>query len=198
MLELYPVENFHTSFFANGTIKLPAEIYRAARILRDILFTCQPIFYGSAIADKGGEVYFYDQNQTMLTPLLHEAGLYGAGAVHGCELGYVFGNVTIFSSRVLGVEYNITAADVGLRNRESTSWTTFAASGQPSLTGHDTLSGWQPVDFEDETFGVYVIGGPDGGDSGLADQAREAMEAQRLKERCGFLNSPEIIRQLQY
>lgn len=201
LLELYPLDDFDSTFFANGTIELPASIYRAARILRDILFTCQPIYYGGALSAAGNQVYFYDQNQTMLSPLLHEAGLYGAGAVHGSELGYVFGNLSIFSSGVLGISYNLTHADIELRNQESRSWSSFAALGQPSLRAHETLQGWLPADFSDPNYGVYVIGGPNGGNSGSVDsssQARAAMKAEKLKERCGFLNSAEIIKELQY
>jgi len=46
MLSLYPSSDFWSTEFANGTIELHAEFYRSARIYRDLLFTCQPIYYG--------------------------------------------------------------------------------------------------------------------------------------------------------
>ena len=56
------------------------------------------------------------------------------------------------------------------------------------------------ADFNDENYGVYVIGGPTPGYSGSGGSAnaRAVVAAQKLQERCGFLNSPEIIQQLQY
>ena len=46
LLDLYPSSDFHPTRFRNGTIKLHAEMYRSARIYRDELFTCQPIYVG--------------------------------------------------------------------------------------------------------------------------------------------------------
>ena len=42
---LYPVEDFGTQRFANGTMKKDAQFYRAARILRNIALTRQPFLY---------------------------------------------------------------------------------------------------------------------------------------------------------
>ena len=46
LLSLYPSSDFSSTYFANGRVKLHAEVYRAGRIFRDILFTCQPIYIG--------------------------------------------------------------------------------------------------------------------------------------------------------
>jgi hypothetical protein len=45
-----------------------------------------------------------------------------------------------------------------------------------------------------------VIGGPTGGYSGPggSPEAIEVMAAEKLTERCGFLNSPEIVKEIQY
>ena len=47
LLSLYPISDFHNTYFPNGDIKLHAEFYRLGRIYRDILFTCQPILVGT-------------------------------------------------------------------------------------------------------------------------------------------------------
>jgi carboxylesterase type B len=199
LLSLYPPSDFRTSHFPNGSVELHAEVYRCGRIIRDILFTCQPIHYGEAIAARGNAVYLYDQNQTMLTPALHSVGLYGLGVVHTSDLVFVFGNLSKFD--VPGIPYHPSKSDFELRDQESRSWSTFAAIGEPSLEGHDTLPGWQKADFDDENFGVYVIGGPDRGFSGSTQsspRARRVMAEEKLQERCGFLNRPDIVKELQY
>ena len=68
------------------------------------------------------------------------------------------------------------------------------------MKGLKTLPDWYQADFSDENYGTYVIGGPTPGYSGSGGKvkAREVMAAERLQERCGFLNSPEMIKQQQY
>jgi carboxylesterase type B len=198
LLSLYPESDFHNTYFPDGTIKLHAETYRLGRIYRDILFTCQPILFGQALNKKGQTVYYYDQNQTMLTPPFHKVGLYGLGVVHTSDLIYVFGNLTKFD--VPGWPYHPRPSDYRLRVQQSRSWSLFAATGNPSGEGLNTLHGWKPADFEDENYGTFVIGGPTGGYSGPggSEAAREVMAAEKLTERCGFLNSPEIVKEIQY
>ncbi|CZT21145.1 related to para-nitrobenzyl esterase [Ramularia collo-cygni] len=199
LLDLYPDSEFQTSRFSNGSVKLEAQVYRAGRILRDILLTCQPIFLGTALARAGNDVYFYNQNQTILTEILeYKRNLYGYGAVHTSEFAYMFGNLSSYNTN--GLPFNPTASDYALQDKESRSWSSFAALGRPSVAGLDTLQGWRQADFQDENYGVYVIGGPEAGYSGAngSHAARQAIEAQHLQKRCSFLNSPEIIKQLQY
>lgn len=48
------------------------------------------------MASVGNDVYYYNQNQSMLQPVLHKADAYGYGVVHTAELIYVFGNISKF------------------------------------------------------------------------------------------------------
>lgn len=199
LLSLYPPSDFTASHDPNGRVELAAEVYRCGRIFRDILFTCQPLLYGKALREAGNEVYFYDQNQTMFSPILEHFGLYDEGVVHTSELLYVFGNLSKFD--IPGLPYNPSAEDFLLRDQESRSWATFAALGHPSLEGHNTLPGWLPAEFSDDNYGVYVIGGPKKGCSGTSGSnswARKAITEEKLKVRCGFLNSPDIVREIRY
>ena len=198
ILSLYPESDFWNTYFPNGTIKQHREFYRLGRIYRDILFTCQPILIGEALNKMGQTVYYYNQNQTMLTPPFHKVDLWGLGVVHTSDLIYVFGNLTKYD--LPGWPYHPRPSDHRLRVQESRSWAHFAATGQPSDDGLNTLHGWKPADFSDENYGTFVIGGPTGGDSGPggSDEARQVMAAEKLTERCGFLNSPEIVKQIQY
>jgi carboxylesterase type B len=96
LLSLYPV----SEFTANPSAGVSAERYRAGRILRDILMVCQPIFYGRALSRKHNDVYLYDQNQTILTPILNYLGAPGLGKVHTSEFAYMFGNLSHYDSKM--------------------------------------------------------------------------------------------------
>lgn len=196
ILALYPVSDFS----AKPSSNLTAEFYRSARIFRDILMTCMPMWYGENIAQSGNPVYLYDQNQTILTPALDAMGYSGLGPVHTSEFAYVFGNLSHYN--ISGVVFAPTEADYLLVPKESRSWSAFAATGKPSLVGKNTLQGWGPAfgyaKSKNET-DIYVIGGGAPGLSALdGPRAMPAIAAQKLRERCDFLNSPSIISQLRF
>lgn len=100
------------------------------------------------------------------------------------------------------VPYHPSASDFRLRTQESRSWSSFTALGRPSLEGHDTLTGWEQATFDDENYGTYVIGGAYSGYAGTgsssSSSAREVMAKEELTKRCGFINSPEIIKEMLY
>lgn len=194
LLGLYPVSDFQT----NQTANLSAQFYRCARILRDIIMTCQPIHFGDAIAAKnGGRVWYYDQNQTSLTPALESLGSLGLGVVHTSEFAYMFGNLSHYD--VNGYPFNPSPSDYALRDRESRSWSSFAALGRPSIPGKHALKGWNSAYTHPNETDIFVAGGPHEGlwaEDG--PRSTPAVAAQKLRARCGFLNSPEIIKQLDY
>ena len=144
--------------------------------------------------DQTPPVYYYVQNQTILTTLLDKYVSPGLGVIHSSELAYVYANLTAYNAT--GDVYP-TLSDVELLRRESRSWSTFASTFKPSL--FETLEEWIPAydrvnDREDAK--VMVIGGPEAGMSSL--DGGDAVGRQRWGDRCGFLNQPAIIRQLQY
>lgn len=198
LLSLYPVSDFADNPPAN----LTAQFYRSARIFRDILMTCMPIWYGQALGKAGNSVYYYDFNQTILDTILASLGIPGMGPVHTSEFAYIFGNLSHYN--VSGYPYHPTQSDFNLRDRASRSWSTFASLGQPSLTQRDTLKGWNTAftvsqNTDTDNPNIYVIGGPHEGLSSInGPSASTALKAQKLSERCGFLNSPEIIEQLRF
>lgn len=193
LLLLYPVADFS----ANPSADLSAQLYRAARILRDIVFTCQPIHYGRAIYNAGNDVYLWDQNQTIVDEILASQGQPGYGVVHTSNFAYQFGNLSHYD--INDFPYNPTEADFAVRDKQSRSWAAFANFGRPSLPRYNTLQGWQPAFAGDGDPDIYVIGGPHAGLSAIdGQQSDPAVAAQKLKKRCDFINSPEIIEQLQY
>lgn len=200
LLSLYPESDFSAAYFPNGTVALPAEIKRAGRILRDIVMVCQPIYFGTALAAAGNDVYLYTQNRTFVTPILEaNYSMYGYGVPHTSDLSYMFGNLSHYD--IYDFPFRPTADDFALVERQSRSWTTFAALGRPSEGGNGTIEGWRKADFGgDENYGVQVIGGPHEGWGGVNGSAgaREALREQRLRERCGFLTSEEVVRETHY
>lgn len=223
ILSLYP----RTDFTANTTANMASEFYRSAQIVRDILLVCPNFYLGHAISQKclpdsartspaptwnrsrkpasdcpKAPVYYYEQNQTILTPYLEYSGMPGLGVVHTSELPYVFGNLSIYNTSAYS--FFPSTADYALARRQSRSWSTFAYCATPVGDG-ETLKGWEAA-YEGAAerdrmmdARVFVVGGGEEGLSGLEGEgAREGVRVQRLKERCEFFNSEEIIAQLKY
>lgn len=193
LLALYPVSDFTT--YLSGV--LDPQTYRAGRILRDILLTCQPIHYGRAISNAGNNVYLWDQNQTMFDEIFDSLGMPGYGVIHTSNFAYQFGNLSHYD--VDGFPFNPNQSDFALAHRQSGSWAAFANFGTPSKPRLGTLRGWKPAFAEPGQVDTYVIGGPhDGLFAEKGPESGPVYGEQKLKERCAFINSPEIIQQLQY
>lgn len=197
LLLLYPSSD---DYIPNGgaAAELSTEFYRSARIFRDILMVCPPILYGQRLAAQGNAMYLYNWNQTILDPGLAAAyNTSGMGVIHTSEFAFIFGNLTHYN--VSGLPFAPTDADWALEKRGSRSWATFAATGKPGdLEGGDTF---QNVDtaFDGDDISVFVVGGDDEGSSTVdGPQAQSALAAQKLRERCAFINSPDIIRELRF
>ncbi|KAI0473344.1 putative lipase [Xylariaceae sp. FL0804] len=195
LLSLYPVSDFS----ANAAANLSAEFYRTARAFRDILMTCQPLYYAEALAARGSDVFLYEWNQTVSDQIL--AGVYnetGFGVIHASDKEYVFGNLSAYYTTEY--PFHLAQDDWALAARGARSWATFASTGSPSLEGWDTFENFTVAFPEetDETY-VFVAGGPDEGLSAFdGPDAKAVVEQQRLRERCAFINSEEIIKQLRY
>ncbi|OTB05521.1 hypothetical protein M426DRAFT_319794 [Hypoxylon sp. CI-4A] len=204
LLSLYPSADFAPNASANKS----SEFYRAARIFRDVLMVCEPVYLGSALAAAGNPVFFYDWNQTILDPILSavladdQEGA-GLGVIHTSEFAYVFGNLSHYNTS--GYPFEPSAADYALVSRGARSWATFASLGVPGVEDKDTFQGFGtafPIGGEreeDGSFSVFVAGGPGEGLSATdGPGARPEIAAQKLKERCAFINSEALLAQLQY
>ncbi|KAI0140042.1 carboxylesterase family protein [Hypoxylon sp. NC0597] len=201
LLSLYP----STEFAADEAAELSSEFYRSARIFRDILMVCEPVYYGAALAAAGNTVYLYDWNQTILDPLL--AAMYGQsglGVIHTSEFAYIFGNLSHYDFSP-AYPFAPTDSDYDLVKRGSRSWSTFASLGVPGQQGRDTFTGFAPSFAvgtqagDDATYSVFVAGGPDEGLSAVEGPgSKSVVAAQKLKERCAFINSNKVIKELKF
>lgn len=194
LLSLYPVADFVPQ--ANPT--LSAEFFRAARVFRDVLMVCEPLWYGAHLAAAGSDVYLYDWNQTILEPILEQqTGRTGWGPVHSSEFAYVFGSLARYN--VSGYAFEPMAGDYRLVERGARSWAGFAATGRPGGEQGEMFRGFEKAFGAGGEVSVFVVGGPEEGLSSVdGPGAREAVRVQKLRERCAFINSEEIIEQLGY
>ncbi|KID91942.1 Carboxylesterase, type B [Metarhizium guizhouense ARSEF 977] len=194
LMALYPASDFPANAAANAS----SEFYRSARIFRDIVMTCQPLGYAEQIAAAGNTVYLYDWNQTILDPFLSQvAHRPGMGSIHTSEFAYIFGNLSHYDTG--DYDFAPSPSDYSLRDRGSRSWSTYASTGQPSLQGHDTLQDFTPAFAQDGQVNIFVVGGPGEGLSPIdGPRATRALERQKLRPRCAFINSPQMIEQLKY
>ena len=191
-----------TEFAADVAAGLSAEFFRTARIWRDVLMVCMPQGFGAALAAKNPEsVYLFDWNQTLLESAYASAGCLGVGVFHTSDLEYVFGDIDRYNMSAQGYPFEASPEDYALARRGSRSWSTFAALGRPELEGHETFIGWEPAfpGGRNAAWRVFVAGGPHEGLSAVeGPEAIPEVASQRLSERCAYLNSEEVIAQLQF
>lgn len=193
LLRLYPTDDFQADQVASHS----AEFYRTGRIVRDILMTCIPLFYSSNLAAAGNQIYLFAENQTALTPLLDATDHSGVGVVHASDFAFIFANLSVYD--LPGYPYQPRRQDYALARRQSRSWSSFMSVGKPSLKNRQTLRGWQSAFANPNQTDIFVIGGPAEGLSALdGDGANSGLQMQKLKARCDFFNSPEMIQQLRY
>lgn len=185
LLELYPADKFPE----NTAAGFSSEFYRTARIFRDILMTCPPLQYGKLIATEGADVFLYDWNQTIAPSAI--------GVVHGSDLPYVYANFSAYIAP--GSPTNPVTSDYELLHRASRSWSTFADTNMPSLSGHNTFQGFRKSFSRDNQVLVFIAGGPNEGLSSIDSRGGgSSLQGQSLTRRCGFINSPEMVHQLRY
>ncbi|RDA92113.1 hypothetical protein CP533_6067 [Ophiocordyceps camponoti-saundersi (nom. inval.)] len=194
LLSLYPTAEFP----ANIKAGLSSEFYRTATIFRDILMSCPPVWYTERLSAAGNVAFMYDWNQTILDPIAaYATNQSGYGPFHTSDFAYVFGNLSHYD--INGYPFQPTTLDYKLEIRGSRSWTTFANVGKPGLAKRDTFRGFEAVNWIKGETSLFVVGGPSEGPSTLdGPRANPAIRKQRLRERCAFINSPEMIQQLNF
>ncbi|KAK5627848.1 hypothetical protein RRF57_003563 [Xylaria bambusicola] len=194
LLSMYPIAEFEADEAAN----LSSQFYRTAQAFRDILMVCQPILYAENLAKYGNDVYLYDWNQTISDQVIEGlTGETGYGVIHTSDLEYIFGNLSVYDNG--DYPFQPTAEDYALASRGSRSWSTFATTGKPSSQCQDTFKGFTTAFSKEGEIEIFIAGGPYEGLSSIdGSNAKDALKMQKLRERCAFINSDEIIEQLRY
>jgi carboxylesterase type B len=136
-------------------------------------------------------VFLYNLNQTSLEQNFTGQGLPQLGVSHVADIPYVFDEVDRF---------NDSASNALLARQITGSWSRFATSGYPSSSRGTTVKGWvsawfgaRKVDLEDAS--VMIIGGGEPGMAGLGSDSG-SLRDENIPERCGFLMSERVIREL--
>lgn len=178
LFSLYPEEDFEQEVHSYEDRKsesdpvAPAHYFRAARIMRDLLFTCSSIDFGfeisrqsKAIDPRFPGVFHYELNQSMVTPLFHGAGMPYLGTVHGSDIDYLY--------NVMFPRTQMAETDRNLSDYMITSFLNFAYTGNP---GQNAIA-WpeafttpdQPTHADSEEglgqvlqYNLQFIGGPIG------------------------------------
>jgi carboxylesterase type B len=188
LLNLYP------SFEFSPSKDLSAEFYRSSRMFRDILMVCPSLHLGAGVSKTHSTpVFHYNFNQTIVNKVIASIiNVTGLGIGHTSEFAYVFDSFQAYTDA--GHPVSPTESDTELMKRASRSWSTFVALGKPAwLEAYSFGSGSGPF--------IMTLGGAYEGLSSLNDRGvpmATAVKAQRLEERCAFLNDPAVIKALGY
>lgn len=206
LFSLYPASDFEQDVRNYEARKsesdpvAPVHYFRISRIMRDLLFTCSSIDFAFEISRQSKQqdhsfpgVRLYDLNQSMLTPMLHDAGMPWLGAIHGSDLDYLFNN--LFSKDHMSED------DRQLSEYLQESFINFAYTGDPNLgTIIGRTSTW-PESFSeaDENISghpgtsgcsnmkLQVMGGPLG--TGSCELTTGLHDTSNLIEKQGTLQS---------
>ncbi|KAL2270630.1 hypothetical protein VTJ83DRAFT_1 [Remersonia thermophila] len=228
LLTLYPVSEFTAAATQTLSAEFfrAARIFRDIVMVCPTLWYAERLAQ-AATAGRGAEcagrqgarrvetapasVYLYDWNQTILEPLLEGwTGRFGWGSVPTSEIGYIFANFSSYDDVVIDSRGDLVppgATDYALQVRGSRSWSTFASTGSPWMREKHTFKGFKPAFPEvnsgmNRRISIFVAGGPHQGltvvDGHNIRAKSTALKEQKLRERCMFLNSPEMIEQVGY
>lgn len=172
LFSLYPVQDFEArsqDYEAAKQENDPAvsvHWFRASQIVRDILFTCSSIDFGSEmskhsqleIGENHAGVWLYTLNQSMLTPLWKGAGMSHIGVAHGSDSNYLFN---------LFPEGEIAGEDQVLAEELMSAFIQFATTGNPNTSKARYLKQWpkafharnsKEVKYGSASFHVQVVG----------------------------------------
>ena len=201
-LSLYPVSDFNAMVGPEDTVT--AQYYRAAQILRDILFTCPVVDYTWRYAKHGGSastnIRLFEMNQTRFEPIWKYIGISHWRVGHLSDVPYLL-NGDIAGGGDNGPSQQQLASMV------SGSAAAFAHTGDPSDSTGSILQDWPiaygneansfKADWPDKTT-VYLIGGPHGsGPASIASNTEKKEHSAREKaigeakflQRCEFISS---------
>jgi carboxylesterase type B len=139
-------------------------------------------------SDKNTSNYLYVLNQTMFTPLFAKQETTYLGVPHFSDIPYVFNEAKTRYS------FLATPSDVKLSTEISSSWASFAASGNPSGKP-GTITNWPDASDQvsSNQYNLRVLGGPN---DGLTSISNDKDSYEQLIERCDFWTSAEVFQQM--
>ena len=200
LANLYPESDF-TDFPAENVEK---NYFRAARIIRDIDFTCPSLLLADAYSAQN-DVYLWTLNFTVFRVGHALFNRSFEGQDHFSDIPYVFDYVN-------QVPYSQVAdqTDYNLASLMSGSWAAFANYAQPTIPGVSaeqalarnlTLAPWSRAqESRNGDRMIRIIGGPKDGlatipaKDGSRCRGRQLYD-EKLATRCGFWNRQDVLEQ---
>ncbi|KAF3389019.1 Secreted lipase [Penicillium rolfsii] len=185
-LDLYPV----TSFSDLPKENISAQYFRASRLLRDSQ-SCSSLYMirmNQKYSNKKTSNYLYVLNQTMFAPLFAKQETTYLGVSHFSDIPYVFNQAKTRYS------FLATPSDAKLSTEISSSWASFAATGDPSGRP-GTVTNWPGASDQlpSNKYNLRVLGGPN---DGLKSISNDKNSYEQLMERCDFWTSAEVFQQM--
>ncbi|KAK7748157.1 hypothetical protein SLS53_001412 [Cytospora paraplurivora] len=204
LLELYPVADFQHLVSGPGEGVSP-QYYRAAQLNRDLWFTCPVLDFAWQYGrHNGGNVHVYEHNATRYSPVFENMGVPMWRVAHLSDIPYVL------KSQKLGGGADNSAEQLLLSNEVSRRIAGFVTSGIPDKEWPVAFEGASEAELENEfpeRLSLQPFGGPYGNGPVSVQRSRriegdvpstlaeEAIEWERLFERCDFINSAEVRRE---
>lgn len=201
---LYPESDF-SDLPSEGVNK---NYFRAARVIRDVHFACPSLLVSDSVKrySPGSSVYLYSLNFTVFRVghALYNRSFVGND--HFSDIPYVFDYVNQQPYVAVADQ-----TDYDLASRMSGSWAAFAHFSQPTvpslsaqenLSRNLTLAPWaEAYAARGKGLGLRIIGGPKDGFATIPWRGARgtgngnALYDEKLAERCGFWNRPDVLRE---
>lgn len=206
LLELYPVADFaHMAAAPLGAPSgIPPQYYRAAQMNRDLWFTCPVLDFawqyarqGGVPREAGGTVRLYEHNATRYGPAFDMMGVPFWRVAHLSDIPYVL------NTQRLGGGADNSAPQLALAREMSRGIARFVTLGVPDETWPLAFAGVEEGEWALEfpsRVSLNVFGGPHAGGERVTarkgeagtSEAEEAVEWEKLFDRCEFINSAKV------
>ena len=198
LLDLYPLSDFQSEVQPGDTVT--AQYYRAARINRDLWFTCPVVDFTWHYHKHGStNVRMYELNQTSFGPVWELIGTPFWRVGHLSDIPYML------NGDVAGGDNSAKQTD--LAKLMSGSAAAFAYTGDPTQSKGTVPKDW-PNAYHDvegtalarehpDQMIVHVMGGPHGSGPAFVASTDEikalgrnaSLKQEKVLERCSFINS---------
>ncbi|KAH6646653.1 Alpha/Beta hydrolase protein [Truncatella angustata] len=205
LFSLYAVSDFETEVSnydarrGESDPKVSIHYFRAARIMRDLLFTCSSLDFGSVITKHSKAldqsfpgVHLYNLNQSMVTPLFQAAGMPWLGVIHGSDVDYIYNNMF--------TRDKMSEQDLQLSNQILAYFINFAYTGDPNHNGSSawpeafpTKNDLEVTDIELSNpleTNVQLIGGPWG--TGSCHLTKDAKVVGKVEDMQRMIDSTQF------
>ncbi|XXH00193.1 hypothetical protein Hte_006535 [Hypoxylon texense] len=213
LLELYPIGDFEQMVRPDYDGPISPQYYRAAQLNRDFWFTCPALDFAWQYVRHGGidvsQMRLYEYNATRYSPSFEMMGVPMWRVAHLSDVPYVLN-----TQQLRGGADN-SWAQLELARFMTRNIAKFVTSGSPIQDGHPDYQVWPPAfvnvteealkkDFPDQ-ISFKLFGGPyhntpvtvskDEGEDNL-DAATKAVKWEKLFERCEFINSEKVRKEV--